>query len=812
MPDEIPEQIAQGRIEEAARTGAKELDLSSLKLSALPPEIGQLENLQQLNLAGNQLTALPPEIGQVQNLHRLDLGRNQLTALPPEIGQLQNLRMLDLFGNRLAALPTQIVQLQSLRELYVGGNLLTGLSPEIGQLTNLEQLSLDKNKITALPEELEQLAQLRKLYLHGNDALEIPPEILGPTLDDVAFSGKEPANPAEILAYYFRGRREQTRPLNEAKILLVGQGGVGKTSLVKRLVDDEFDPEESKTQGINIRRWQIPGKDEAADGEIRLNIWDFGGQEIMHATHQFFLTKRSLYLLVLDARKGENEGNIHYWLRIIQSYGADSPVLIVINQNEPPNQLDLNETRLRRDYRSNVVGFLKTSCQDGTGIAELRAAIQEQVHELPHVYDKVPVSYFTVKEALEAEARKRNFIDIGEYRELCSKNGVNKEGDQNALIRFLHDLGNVLNFDDPENPYQLRDTKVLNPEWVTGGVYKIINNHALTQQDGVLEASELGGVLGDPETYPADREQFILDMMLRFELCFAFPDSEGEFLIPELLRRNEPELNWEEKDALNFQYHYTILPEGIIPRFIVRTHHNLTDKRTYWQSGVVLNIDGCKALVRGDTQAGKVYISIQGPVPVRRRNALAVIRDEFRQIHATIPKIGAEEQVPLADDPGVVVGYQHLLDLEEDGTDRFRPERAGRQYSVQELLSGIEDKEKRLKELEKRRGELERRLEQRRPERREPTPAAGSDASQLDLGRIFKLLMALVLAMLLLLAGSAIVARALGLDVTTAGVSVVFTVVALAFVALLIGKLTGKNVTEIFTAALKVPGGGSGSE
>ena len=81
-----------------------------------------------------------------------------------------------------------------------------------------------------------------------------------------------------------------------------------------------------------------------------------------------------------------------------------------------------------------------------------------------------------------------------------------------------------------------------------------------------IERRQLGEVLGDPETYPADREQFILDMMRRFELCFAFPDSDGQqLLIPELLRPNEPELNWEEADALNFQYHYTALPGGIMP-------------------------------------------------------------------------------------------------------------------------------------------------------------------------------------------------------------------------------------------------------
>ena len=726
MADETPEQIPERKIEEAARSGAKELELSSFKLRELPESIGQLTQLQTLRLQNNRLTTLPDSIGRLTQLQQLALFSNQLTVLPESIGGLNQLQVLYLFDNRLTGLPESIGRLTQVRELWLDNNQLTALPESIGQLTKLRELSLSNNQLTALPESIGRLTQLRwlwlsnnqltalpksmekltrlkRLYLHNNDALSIPPEILGPAW--TALSGEEtkPAKPAEILQYYFRSRAEATRALNEAKILLVGQGGVGKTSLVKRLVESTFDPEEPKTEGINITQWPIPAQNREADGSIRLNIWDFGGQEIMHATHQFFLTKRSLYLLVLDARKRENEGNMHYWLRIIQSYAADSPVLVVINKNEPPNQLDLNETRLGKDYAPNVRGFFKTSCSKGSGIAELRAAIEEQVERLEHVHDRVPVSYFRVKEELEEQARKRDFLDISEYQGLCRTHGVKEQTHQNMLIRFLHDLGNVLNFDDPDNPYQMRHTKVLNPEWVTGGVYKILNNQMLMRQDGVLQRRQLGEVLADPEKYPPDREQFILDMMRRFELCFAFPDSEGRrFLIPELLRPNEPELNWEEADALNFQYHYTALPGGIMPRLIVRMHGNLTTNRTYWQSGAVLEIHGYRALVRGDTQAGKVYISVQGQVPIRRRNALAVIRDQFRQIHGTIPKIGAQEKVPLPDNPDVVVGYEHLLTLEEQGIDSFVPEGVREPYRVQDLLNGIEDPEKRRQDRERR--------------------------------------------------------------------------------------------------------------
>jgi Ras of Complex, Roc, domain of DAPkinase/TIR domain len=115
-------------------------------------------------------------------------------------------------------------------------------------------------------------------------------------------------------------RSSKSRRLHEAKLILVGRGEVGKTSLVNRLVSNSFAGDESKTQGINITQWPLT----SGKTTYRLNILDFGGQEIMHATHQFFLTERSLYLLVLNGREGGEDVDAEYWLKHIESFGGDS--------------------------------------------------------------------------------------------------------------------------------------------------------------------------------------------------------------------------------------------------------------------------------------------------------------------------------------------------------------------------------------------------------------------------------------------------------------------------------------------------------
>jgi internalin A len=683
MADQTPEEIAEARIEAARLSGAIDLDLSDLGLTALPDAIASLTALQTLELGNNQLTALPDAIANLTALQTLGLGHNQLTALPDAIASLT-----------------------ALQNLKLGHNQLTALPDAVASLTALEFFNLEDNQLTALPDAIESLTALSELYLHGNDALGIPLEILGPTRW-YSSRGNPAASPADILSYYFRTKTEATRPLNEAKIILVGQGGVGKSSLVKRLMHDEFDENETKTEGIDILRWSLPTKD--GSDPVRLNIWDFGGQEIMHATHRFFLTNRSLYLLVLDGRKGASESNIQYWLEIIQSYGGNSPIIIVINKSDE-QVLALDETRLKLDYAANLRCFIQTSARSGKGMDALKAAIREQLGELRHIKDPVPASYFAVKEQLEALSDKSDFVTSEDYVGICESHGVTKPRDQISLLRFLHDLGNVLNYNDPNDPYGLDDTNILNPEWVTGGVYKILNDRDLLLAGGTLDRADVERILdGDPR-YPKERHDFILGMMKKFELCFELPDAAGQkLLVPELLHPKEVPTNLDVALALNFRFDYSVLPEGIIPRFIAGMHHALDDWRLCWRRGVILNIESTRAVVRADTFNNRILVSVDGP-PDSRRGALSVIRDRFKAIHASVPHLSVTEMVPLPDAPEIAVSYRHLLKLERNRETVCWPDETENSYLVSDLLNGIEDAERRRRDRDRKReiGDLDR--------------------------------------------------------------------------------------------------------
>jgi internalin A len=683
-------------IRQAAKDRTTSLSLSQKGLTVLPLEIGELTYLTYLDLSQNQLTSLPPEISNLVNLTILTINRNQLTSLPPEIGNLVNLTHLIIWNNQLTRLPPEIGNLVNLTTLNLDGNQLTSLPPEIGNLVNLVSLTFPNNQLTSLPPEIGNLVNLTNLEPHGNP-LPIPPEIR--ELKD---------KPAEIINYYLQHlAATEKKSLNEAKVLIVGQGGVGKTSLVKRLVDGKYNPQESKTEGIDIRRWHI----NINDNHIRLNIWDFGGQEIMHATHQFFLTKRSLYVLVLDGRQGEQESRIEYWLKLIQSFGGDSPIIVVINKIDQ-QRLDIDRRGLQSKYET-IKAFIETSCEKNVGFAELKGIVTSEVGKLEHTHDQLLNSWFAIKTKLEE--MKQNYISLEEYQSMCKAENIDDELSQKTLIRFLHDLGTILSFQDD---LRLSETNVLNPEWVTNGVYRILNSNELFHSKGILAIEKLGGIL-DSREYPKNKHGFIIDMMVKFELCFGF-EGNKEFLIPDLLSKEEPDLNWPYDNSLAFQYHYNFLPGSVISRFIVRMHQFIS-RNTYWRTGVVLNHKDNKALVKADLEDRKIFIYVTGKQQTRR-SFLEIIRADFDRIHSTIPKIEAKEKVPLPGREDIVADYNHLLDLEGLGEETFVPEGLKERVSVKKLLDGIETEESR----KEKRGERERgdRLQQMSPPPSPPNPTS----------------------------------------------------------------------------------------
>ncbi len=287
-----------------------------------------------------------------------------------------------------------------------------------------ESLDLSYLNLESLPREILEIP-LRQLELKGNPKVtsKIPTEVL-----------QRP--PEEIVRYYLES--QDGLPLKELKLLVVGRGKAGKTTLLKSLARLQPDPNESETHSIAIKELPIT----CQKGEVQTRAWDFGGQEILHATHQFFLTERSLYLLVLDPREDLALNDAEYWLKLVETQGGRSPVIVVMNKShDRPWRVD--EVKLKRKFPF-IVSFVATDAIHGDGIQDLRDTISKTVENMPHVWLPFPKRWRAIKDAIAR--MQKNFLTYEEYTSLCKNNGELDEKAQEDLAGILHALGLALYF------------------------------------------------------------------------------------------------------------------------------------------------------------------------------------------------------------------------------------------------------------------------------------------------------------------------------------------------------------------------------
>ncbi|MCP4607958.1 MAG: GTP-binding protein [Planctomycetes bacterium] len=658
-------------IEEAKRKNSTSLSLSDYGLTQFPPEILELTMITTLALRNNQLTTIPEAIGKLTNLTGLHLTNNQLTTIPEAIGKLTNLTELALYQNQLTTLPEAIGKLTMLITLYLWRNQLTIIPEAIGKLTNLTELYLHTNQLTTLPEAIGRLTKLKTLSLEGNqfqvgaEIYELPP--------------KEQIQ--EILKWQRSQQAGTLEPIHEAKVIFIGESDYGKTHLIEFLRKGKIKRKIKTTHGIERSHITIPYKDK----DIRLNIWDLGGQEFMRSTHQFFFSERTLYVLVTLARRERNE--LNHWLKLADQLGNKAPVLVVINKIDLDPH-DLDRKSLERDY-PNIIGFVRTSIKNSKeGIAAdtielLKKKISEIVCDkklMPGVFEQRPPEWFTVKKELEKlEEEGKDFITYEEYENLEFIKGLPEE-ERKSNLKLLSMIGAVVSFvDDP----RLIDTNVINPQWIMDGVYAIINDSKVKDEaKGELHIDDLERIL-TKKKFPKARHAYLLELMKKFNLCYAAKDQRDIYFIPDLFEDIEPDFEWDSSQSMHFRYNYDdFIPNAFITRFIVEMHQDIQEEKR-WRSGVFISNGSCRAKVYQTYRKNYIHVEVMGNKG-EGRSYLYAIRETFRKLHIPFPQMQIKQEVLYKDQ---WLDYEQLAKLEDKNKPYYHVE-LDEDLPVTDILNG----------------------------------------------------------------------------------------------------------------------------
>ncbi len=696
--------IAITRIDNAIKNKSPYLDLSNLFLNDLPENFSQLETLSELDLSRNCFSEFPTVLSKLYNLDFLDLSHNILNDIYFDLGKFYSLRRLDLSYNYFTDIPREIKYLKNIEELNLNGNPFYDQAPE--EIVNQGIWAIENYN-----NELKRSKQIHRLF--------------------------------------------------EAKLLFVGSGDVGKTTLIKVLKNKTVKitvGEEQTTHGININSWNLtthfPAKepyynrfideeklfyydyetdlDDESDEfddvleilpfvkfkyrfndgyseyalssnniydynnnffveqNIIVNIWDFGGQEIYHSTHQFFLTKRSVYVFVWEARKDQDEDSFEYWLNIIKYLSNSSPVIIVMNKLDVRLK-HIDESALREKY-PNIISFHNVSCVTKEGIDEFALSVENTLKDLRHLGDNLPSVWLDLQEYLKN--LKKDYIDVDLFYSICRSFRITPPR-ADYISEYLHDLGKILHF---RKDSVLKNILILNPEWATGAVYHLIDNIEIQKNFGRFKTSQLKQIW-DTTLYPQNMHYELIKLMEKFELCFNLIGTD-EYIIPELLPLNKSKSELEKyniNESLVFEYHYKFIPAGIVNRMICNLFF-IIERDYFWKNCVIVKNDLASALIQESRIEKKITIRIIG---YNKGSLLGIIRNELKRIHlnlnysVSLPSVDFVEKIPCScsicqsNKKPYLFDYNVLLRYLAKGTEYIDCQNSIESMSISKLIEGI---------------------------------------------------------------------------------------------------------------------------
>ncbi|WP_127504182.1 COR domain-containing protein [Actinoplanes solisilvae] len=598
-------------------TALRHLDLGDTGVTTAPARLAALTELRQLDLRDNRLTELPAELHRLDRLGSLWLSGNRFTSLPEPVRGLTGLTSLALRNNRLTTLPGWICDLTGLTSLALGGNELAGLPPDLGRLSALTELDLANNRLTDLPDDLGALG-LTLLDLAGNP--------LTAELQAAYRNG-----PDELLGY-LRLRREDSRFVREAKLILVGEGDVGKSCLLGALRGEPWQSRPT-THGIEIKTLEVAGDAPA----IQLNGWDFSGQPQYRATHQLFFSAPAIYLVVWKPRVGAERSYVKYWIDlIVHRVGPSARILVVATHGGPgePGAF-LDEAQIRALYGEVIVDFHHVDSKTGDRIDELRRAIASAAASLPGVGRWHPKEWLEFRN--EIKQLREPYLLYSDYEQRAKLAGL--EDSAAMLARIADRLGHWVTFADDENEDGPAKLVILQPDWLSTAVSLILDDRETYEAHGLLPHRRLNRIWGDRGSKHFYERRFypaFLALMERFELSYQVTDrsarNEPTSLIGLRVPTARPDLrevwtdyrpDWEVAaricEVTETGTRHPGLPEGLMCQLIVHFHRyslGRADVRgsVHWRDGMVLE-DSYTGRALIEQEQNLLRVTVRSPSP-----------------------------------------------------------------------------------------------------------------------------------------------------------------------------------------------------
>ena len=623
---------------------------SRTKVSDLTP-LENLKNLQEFYCWQTEVSDLTP-LKNLQSLRDLNCWGTKVSDLTP-LENLQGLRDLDCSATKISDL-SPLKNLQSLQEFDCSYSHTKDLRPL--EKINLKQLFLRHCVIQHFPPTLWNLDTLQSVFAENAEIDGLPNDL---------FLGSMFENHLEAVRAHLDDLGENPCRLNDIKLMILGNGRIGKTQICNRIRQLAFEGDAESTHGITITQAPIPGS------KAQFNVWDFGGQDLYHGTHALFLKSRAVFLLVWTPESDtstchEHEGMtfrnqpVSWWFDYVRRFGNENSPLIVIQ-----NQLDRNEDRGDHPAVAKIRKEIKfcRSIAYSANTDEGRGGLDEHLKNAAKRFNPPFIGKGRLKvmkklqamrdkdQARSISKRRDRTINFNLFEKLCSDAGQITDPKQFAL--FLHNAG-VIFWREGLFDNQL----ILDQAWMLDAIYTVFNRrdcyNIIRGRQGQFTRSELASMVWDGEKYSKKEQELFISFMRSSGICFELRERaknrEAIFVAPDLLPEHwaeETRLEWWGDAAADASktFEYDALPPALLRNFIGHIGNKAGLKCHYWRNGFYGydSRTGAKTIVEqkiNDDWQGTITIEARG------RQANRLLESIEKQLHAEGHSLGIEPNSP----------------------------------------------------------------------------------------------------------------------------------------------------------------------
>jgi GTPase SAR1 family protein len=342
-----------------------------------------------------------------------------------------------------------------------------------------------------------------------------------------------------ILMYLKEMNGSGVTVVRRTKLIFVGNGEVGKSTLIRRIREGKFEENSQiMTDGIDISYFTIR--------DVEMSVFDFAGQPEYEHTHSLFFDKNSVYLLLYSPRAGGMDRLKIYEQMILNSV-PDATIIFVTTRADEA-RLSPDEVESIREACPNIRAFVPVDSKSGTGIAELQDVLVDLALAKESTVKSIPSSFDKFRQSLLTFGSSRFNISYEEIRALCtSKLDIKGSMIDMALDLFLSwgYIFKLSNGDYVLQPQQLADvmacvfTKLESTKSRIGDVREGVLRHTNEVLDALWSTKFPSLSKAMWRCTPEDPVSPFLSLLYQAGLAFELFDSQSKAinasLVPGLL-------------------------------------------------------------------------------------------------------------------------------------------------------------------------------------------------------------------------------------------------------------------------------------